>query len=314
MNESFINKYKPSNFESLFLNEKIKNLIESNIKNRKVNLLFWGNSETGKTILINILNNLVKNSILINNLKENGINTFRTDIKLYCQLTQKNKTIFIDDYDRITDSCQYVIKTLMDKYKNILFISTIKDIKKLIEPLKHKFFIIKLDNITNDFLRKLMNIVLEKENIDLSEETKEYIINISEFSINRMYNYLEKIKLIDKKMNKNEYQNILTNIGYDIFDNIIKYCKEKNKIIVYNEFYKMYEKGYSIIDIFDFFYKFIKKNNHIDESIKYKIIKLLCEYISISDSINELDTEILLFSYELVEIFHLSSSSTICSF
>tara|TARA_Y100001980_G_C14528596_1_gene304315 strand:+ start:715 stop:1626 length:912 start_codon:yes stop_codon:yes gene_type:complete len=303
MNESFIHKYKPTNLETIYLNEKVKDIIETIIEKRNINLLFLGNNETGKTTLINILNNTIKRSILINNLKENGINTFRTDIKLYCQLTQKNKTILIDDYDRITDSCQYVIKTLMDNYKNILFISTIKDIKKLIEPLKHKFFIIKLDNITNEFLKTLMDNVLEKENIELKEETKKYIINISDFSINRMYNYLEKIKLLDIKLNHNNCLKILTNINYNTFDNILKLCQEKNKLKVYNDFNTIYMKGYSITDIFDFFYKFIKKINYIDESIRFKIIKLLCEYISISDSINELDTELILFSYELVEIF-----------
>ena len=303
MNESFINKYKPKNIEDIFLNSKIKELIENIISKRNVNLLLFGNNETGKTILMNMLNNKINNSILINNLKENGINTFRTDVKLYCQLTQKNKTILIDDYDRITESCQYIIKTLMDKYKNILFISTIKDIKKLIEPLKHKFFIVKLDNITNEFLRKLMDIVLENENIKLSEETKTYIINISDFSINRMYNYLEKIKLLQENKSHEEYLKILTNISYYTFDNILIMCKNKKKLDVYNEFNNIYEKGYSILDIFDFFFKFIKNQKNIDESIRYKIIKLLCEYISISDSINELDTELILFSYELVDIF-----------
>lgn len=303
MNESFINKYKPTNIENMFLNGKIKELITTVMVNRNVNILLHGNNETGKTILMNMLNKKITKSILINNLKENGINTFRTDIKLYCQLTEKKKTILIDDYDRITESSQYIIKTLMDKYENILFISTIKDIKKLIEPLKHKFFVVKLDNITNEFLKKLMNIVLENENIQLSEKTKDYIINISEFSINRMYNYLEKIKLLEENKSHKEYLKILTNISYYTFDNILILCKEKKKKDVYIEFNNIFGKGYSILDIFDFFFKFIKNVKNIDESIRYKIIKLLCEYISICDSINEVDTELLLFSYELVELF-----------
>ena len=304
MNESFINKYKPTNFDNLILNNEIKKLITSIIHDRNVNLLLLGNSESGKTILINILNKFIKNSILINNLKENGINTFRTDVKLYCQLTQKQKTILIDDYDRITESCQYVIKTLMDKYKNILFIATIKDVKKLIESLKHKFFIIKLESITNDFLKSLMNIALINENIKLSNKTIDYIINISDLSINKMYNYIEKIKLLNYKYNThNDCLHFLTNISYYTFDNILNHCKKKDKDKVYLEFNKIYIKGYSITDIFDFFYKFIKKVNNINESIRFEIIKLLCEYISISDSINELDTELILFSYELVDIF-----------
>ena len=304
MNESFINKYKPTNFDNLSLNNKIKTLINTIINNRNVNLLLLGKNESGKTILINILNKFIKNSVLINNLKENGINTFRTDVKLYCQLTQKEKTILIDDYDRITESCQYVIKTLMDKYKNILFVATIKDIKKLIEPLKHKFFIIKLESVTNEFLKSLMKIVLVNENMKLTNKTIDYIINISDLSINKMYNYIEKIKLLDNKQNTHQScLHFLTNISYYTFDNILNYCKKKDKYTVYTEFNKIYIKGYSITDIFDFFYKFIKNVTNIEESIRFEIIKLLCEYIFITDSINELDTELILFSYELVDVF-----------
>ena len=219
MNESFINKYKPTNFNNLFLNSKLNNIIYNIIENRNINLLLLGNNETGKTILINILNNYIKNSILINNLKENGINTFRTDIKLYCQLTQKKKTILIDDYDRITESCQYVIKTLMDKYKNILFIATIKDIKKLIEPLKHKFLVIKLDDITIEFLKCLMTKLLINENIHLDSKTINYIINISDLSINKMYNYIEKIKLLNKTtITHNSCLNLLTKDQFNLIN------------------------------------------------------------------------------------------------
>jgi len=303
MNESFINKYKPNNFENITMNSDIKHIINSVIEKRNMNILFIGNCETGKTILINILNNKIKNSVLINNLKERGINTFRTDIKLYCQLTQKNKTILIDDYDNITESCQYIIKTLMDKYKNILFIASINDIKKLIEPLKHKFFIIKLENITKTFLRCLLNEVVKKENIYLDEDTIKYIINISDNSINRMYNYIEKLKLLNENITYDKCLNILTNISYHTFDKILVFCKNNEKLNVYHNFNNIYLKGYSIIDIFDFFFKFIKSTENIEELIKYKIIKLICEYISVIDSINELDNELILFSYELVNLF-----------
>ena len=304
MNESFINKYKPTNFDNLFLNTKLNNIIYNIIKNRNINLLLIGNNETGKTILINILNNYINNSILINNLKENGINTFRTDIKLYCQLTQKKKTILIDDYDRITESCQYVIKTLMDKYKNILFIATIKEIKKLIEPLKHKFLIVKLDDVTNEFLKCMMTRLLNNENIFLDCKTINYIINISDLSINKMYNYVEKIKLLNKtSLSYNYCSNVLTNITYYTFQNILEHCKKNDKYQVYLKFNDIYKKGYSITDIFDFFYKFIKKTENLTENTRFKIIKLLCEYISISESINELDTELIIFSYELVDLF-----------
>ena len=309
MNESFINKYKKEKLDELYLNNNTKKLIKDVIKKRNINLLFIGGSETGKTSLINTLNNVINGGILINNLKEKGINTFRTDVKLYCQLTQKKKTILIDDYDHITENCQHVIKTLMDKYNNILFIASIKDIKKLIEPLKNKFFLIKLDNITNNFIYQNVVKLLKNENLKLNKNCINHVVEISNLSLNRMYNNIEKIKLLDKKIKLKECINILTNINYNIFNNIINTCLKGDTKEVYILFDSLYIKGYSIIDIYEYFYKYIKNTKNIPDDLRYKIIILLCEYISKCDSTNELDIQLLLFSKELVSILNSTSSS-----
>lgn len=308
MNESFINKYKKENLDELYLNDNTKRLITDVVKNRNINLLFIGGSETGKTSLMNTLNNEINGGILINNLKEKGINTFRTDVKLYCQLTQKKKTILIDDYDHITETCQHIIKTLMDKYNNILFIASIKDIKKLIEPLKNKFFLIKLDNITNTFIKSNAIKLLKNENLKLNNSCINHIVEISNLSLNRMYNNIEKIKLLDKKITLEICINIMTNINYNIFNNVIDTALKKETKKVYMLFNSLYIKGYAIIDIYEFFYKYIKNTKNIHDELRYKLIILLCEYISNCDSSNELDIQLLLFSKELVYILNSTSS------
>lgn len=181
MNESFIYKYKPTSFEKMYINTNIKYIIDNILINRNINILFVGNNESGKTTIINLLHKLIDNSLLINNLKEKGIKTFRTDIKFYCQLTIKQKTLLIDDYEYINESTQYIIKVLMDTYKKNLYIASVKDIKKIIEPLQNKFMIIRLDNITNDYLNVLLNNVIKEENMALNDKCIKYIIKISNF-------------------------------------------------------------------------------------------------------------------------------------
>ena len=68
------------------------------------------------------------------------------------------------------------------------------------------------------------------------------------------------------------------------------------------ELRKLSIKGYSIIDIYDIFYTFIKITDNVSEVTRYKIIRLLCEYITATDSIGEIGTEMLLFSYELCTV------------
>jgi len=295
-------KYKPTSFEKMYINQNIRYIINNIINNRNINILFVGNNESGKTTIINLLHKLINNSLLINNLKDKGIKTFRTDIKFYCQLTIKHKTLLIDDYEYINESTQYIIKVLMDTYKKNLYIASVKDIKKIIEPLQNKFMIIKLDNITNDYLNVLLNNVIKEEKMALNDKCIKYIIKISNFSVNKMYNYLEKLKLMNERITYNKCLSVLTNISHHIFEKIIHDINEKNVLNVYNNFNNLYIKGYSIVDIYDIFYTFIKICDNISEDKRYKIIRLLCEYITASDTIGEISTELLLFSYELCNI------------
>ena len=65
----------------------------------------------------------------------------------------------------------------------------------------------------------------------------------------------------------------------------------------------LYNKGYSIIDIFDRYFIFIKKYDNIDEESKYKIIKYICKYISIFYNIHEDEIELSFFTNNIIELF-----------
>jgi DNA polymerase III gamma/tau subunit len=60
--------------------------------------------------------------------------------------------------------------------------------------------------------------------------------------------------------------------------------------------YKIVENGYSIIDIFDAFFKFMKATILLTEEEKYRIIQLLCKYITIVHNMHEETIEIVLFT------------------
>ena len=56
------------------------------------------------------------------------------------------------------------------------------------------------------------------------------------------------------------------------------------------------------MDILDNYFIFIKNTNMMDEELKYKIIKIICEYISIFHTIHENELELLLFTNDLIKI------------
>ena len=66
--------------------------------------------------------------------------------------------------------------------------------------------------------------------------------------------------------------------------------------------YNIFDKGYSVMDILDCYFSYIKISKEIDETIKYKIIKVICKYITIFHNIHENSIELVLFTNELTKI------------
>jgi hypothetical protein len=62
--------------------------------------------------------------------------------------------------------------------------------------------------------------------------------------------------------------------------------------------YDMYEHGYSVIDIFENYFAFIKSTDDglLDEMQKYKLISLLCKYITVFYNVHEDEIELALFT------------------
>ena len=64
--------------------------------------------------------------------------------------------------------------------------------------------------------------------------------------------------------------------------------------------YEIYDKGYSVMDILDNYFIFVKNTNILNEEQKYKIIPFICKYISIFHNIHEDEIELSLFTNNLI--------------
>jgi hypothetical protein len=62
--------------------------------------------------------------------------------------------------------------------------------------------------------------------------------------------------------------------------------------------YSIYDLGYSVIDILDYFYIFIKTSS-LSEETQYKITPILCKYITIFHKVHEDNIELAFLTNEL---------------
>jgi hypothetical protein len=81
-------------------------------------------------------------------------------------------------------------------------------------------------------------------------------------------------------------------------------CKQNNlnqSIILINN---IYENGYSVIDIIDSYYSFVKITDILTDDEKYKIIKIICKYIIKFNYLHEHKIELIFLTNNIIELLH----------
>jgi replication factor C small subunit len=312
MDEPFIFKYKPKTLNDFLSNNNLKELINSYINIDELNIIFLGDSGSGKTTLIEcILKEYYKNNILdsdiliINSLKEQGISFYRNEVKNFCQtitLSDKKKTIIIDDIDSINEQCQQVFRNYIDKYSNnINVIMSCSNIHKIIDTLKSRVSILKLESINKNIIDNIVTRIITKENIIIEDFVKEKLYQISNYSIRNIINYLEKIKLYNKSITEENLYILCSNISYFSLENYTKLCMQNNFNESLKILYNFYNIGYTLMDIYDEYFIYIKYSNILNNKQKIIINKILCKYISIFYNNHEEPIELAFFNKEIIQ-------------
>ena len=325
--QPFISKYKPYLIEDFCMDSKLKSVLRTLLEIDDLNILFIGNSCSGKTTLLNALireyyqlktnQSIPENNILfINNLKEQGINFYRNEMKTFSQshsnIYGKKKMIIIDDIDMINEQSQQVFRNYIDKYKhNVHFISVCTNIQKVIENIQSRVHIIRIHPPTQQQIGILFNKIIKEENITIDDESKQFLLTYCKDSIRTLINYMEKIYILEQPINIDLCMSLCTDISFKQFEKYIEYLKigELNQAI--QIMYDIHDFGFSVVDIYEYFFTFIKASTILTEEEKYRIIPFLCKYITIFHSVHEDVIELALFSNNLYEFLSNNMSTPI---
>jgi DNA polymerase III delta prime subunit len=313
----FIHKYQPLYFKDFNNDNEIINILKTLILIDNLNILLIGDIASGKTTLLNALireyyidyspKEYEENILYINSLKEQGINYYRTDVKTFCQtcsnIKNKKKFVILDDIDLINEQSQQVFRNCIDKYShNVHFISSCSNIQKVIESLQSRFTIFKIKPLDKVNLVQIINTIKTNENIEIEENAIDFIINISNNTVKVIINYMEKFKLLNQKITIQLATELCSNISFLIFEEYTNLLIEKNLVEAINIIYKLYDKGYSVMDILDNYFIFIKSTNIITEDQKYIFIPVICKYISVFHNIHEDEIELSLFTNNIIQL------------
>jgi len=251
--------------------------------NNNMNLLFIGSNNTFKSRIIALLvdeyyskKNIYSYKDLVINIDcfmditfSNSIN----EIKTFCKInTHHPKIVVIDNFDIINESNQQYLKKWMDTCKNAFFIFGCENTNKINEIIQTRITPIYIEDLNIDNYRELIETISKKENIII--DNIDDLLKYKNMTIYFIYNLFHKLKLL-KISHVKDIIPYITLIDYSYFDKFFDLIKHNLKGSI-NVLFDLYDKGYSLIDIYHFMYEYIKISNHVN---KYVIIEKLCLYI-----------------------------------
>jgi DNA polymerase III delta prime subunit len=319
MEPLFLNKYQPLFFKDFETVPEMLDILNTLISMNNLNVLFIGDIGSGKTAFLNSVireyykglepSQYSENILHINSLKDQGINYYRNDVKTFCQtcsyIKGKKKIIVLDDIDFINEQSQQVFRNCIDKYShNVHFISSCSNSQKVIESLQSRLIIIKIKPLQRVNLVKIMRKITQLEQISITNDAEDFILNVCNNTAKILINYLEKFKLLNEPITLELATNVCSNISLSTFEDYTQFLKDGKLDNAIHLLYSIYDKGYSVMDILDNYFVFIKITKMLSETQKYNIIPFICKYITVFHNIHEDEIELALFSNNLHQVIN----------
>ena len=286
-----IYKYQPKTLNDFIGNNNTQIFLNNMITKSPIPFILLGSAESGKTsYLDSFINdyssyNSVHSQYIafkINSCKEQGINFFKNEVKLFCQTKElnKKKILAIDNLDQIPETSQHIIRFLIETYcKNILFIASATIIQKVIPSLQSHFITFYIEKPSNDDLLNYYYDISKKENVKITKNQISIIMKSTQKSIRKTISLIEKFKILDQDFSDDEVKEISFDISYVNFEKIIDELQNDNIHKAVMCFLEIINLGYSCIDIYEYFYIYIK-NSDLDENIKLNLVPIICKFIS----------------------------------
>ena len=173
-------KYRPKTLKDIILTEDNRKHFET-LGEDTPNILFHGSPGTGKSTLAKIIvNDILKCQYLyINASDESGIDTIRNKVISFAQtrsLDGKKKVVILEEADGLTGDALRILRNVMEEYVDTTrFILTANYINKIIEPIRSRCLLFKLQPDVLSCVSRIVDII-KAENIILDANVKSKLV------------------------------------------------------------------------------------------------------------------------------------------
>jgi replication factor C subunit 3/5 len=203
--EPWVEKYRPSSFDTIVLEETNQLFFKNMLKNNYIpNLLFYGPPGTGKTTtILNLIQTFQENQgevnsslvIHLNASDERGIDTIRSQIYSFVHtkpfFSKGKKFVILDEVDSMTKSAQQALSYLLHTPVTVSFCLICNYISKIEDTLQTLFIKVKFNALPVDKMLDFLETIVKKEGIDYTRAHLEGIQRMYGSDIRSMINYLQ---------------------------------------------------------------------------------------------------------------------------
>lgn len=253
MKQALYRKYRPSDFDKIYGQDNIVNILKNQIKNNNIShaYIFSGTRGTGKTSTakifakaVNCLNpqdgnpcNECENCRAImedktmdivemdaaSNRRIDDIRQLRDQV-IYPPTMLKYKVYIIDEAHMITnEGFNALLKVMEEPPRHLIFILATTEIEKIPETILSRTQRFEFKSISTNDIKSQIDVILDRENIKIEDRAKDIIANVASGAMRDALSVLDQVISIGK-------DEITTSEVYDLlglFSDEIKkaYCK-----------------------------------------------------------------------------------------
>jgi|UniRef100_A0A6C0JDF7 DNA polymerase III delta prime subunit len=320
-NELISTKYKPSAISDFVFPIEFHNLLRALMDCGQLNLLLLGSCCSGKTSIIDLFithyykgystRERNENILYISQLKDIGVQYFRNDLKIFCQsysgIKNKKKIVVIDDIDGISEQTQQILRNCIDNYKsNVGFLCSCTTMSKVIENIQSRLLILKLPNLNTSRLLTVANKIIDNEQLSITTEAITALVELSNNSMRLLISYLELIYLLDIPVTKTNIYDMCTCISFKSFDTYLSELSDGNIVNAIGLVKELIGNGFNCMDVYTNLFTYIKIKYKTRIELQYKLIRIICSYISVFHELHEDDIELAFLSRDLSKVLHAS--------
>lgn len=318
---NLIAKYLPKRFGEFQMDPKVIQFLNRLIATDSISVLLISRTGCGKTSLINAIVNTYlgghpkasSNVLVVNSSKEQGVTFYRNQVRTFCQslstVPGKKRVVILDDIDAISEQAQQLFRTCMDQYgRSVHFIASCTDQRKVIECLQSRLVGVKIPSLGPRALEKIATRVINGEGLSVDKDALNHIISVSQGSARSVISYIEKASLIGGEMTLESAEELCTDISWKEFEMFISHVAWGNIRAATRILYDIHDQGFSVMDILDNFFCFLKQSDRVAQSDVYLLLPVVCKYLMRLHDVYSHTTELAFFTRSVTEALRTGSA------